>query len=296
MTPARRRFGAAVALFAAGLAPAASAHFERPLLSTRAAALGGAFVAIADDPSAVVDNPAGLCSLPTLTLLATYQRPYGVAGLDDGYLAAAVPVPGVNVGASWFHRGLAGAFSEDLFTVAVARDVKRTSEDASLSIGASIGVARVAAGNEAGDAATAVAFGAGVLLRPFAFIGLGYSIRNLNQPDIDLVAGGGSTVLRSTQAVGLAYYWQDRLVVTVETHQDATGAWRSRGGAELRVERHLALRGGLDSTRAAIGVGILWQGFAFDAGMTGHEALGASYAVTLRYSRPQEKTPYGSSR
>ena len=296
MTPVGRRFGAAVALLAAGLAPEASAHFERPLLSTRAAALGGAFVAIADDASAVVDNPAGLCGLPTLTLLATYQRPYSVSGLDDGYLAVAMPVPGVNVGASWFHRGLAGAFSEDLFTVAVGRDVKRTSEDASLSVGASIDVARVAADVEATDAATAVAFGAGVLLRPFAFIGLGYSIRNINQPDIDLVPGGGSTTLESTQAVGLAYYWQDRLVVTVETRQDATGAWKNRGGAELQLERHLALRGGLDATRATIGVGILWQGFAFDAGMTGHETLGASYAVTLRYSRPREETAYGSSR
>ena len=265
-------------------------------MSTRAAALGGAFVAIADDASAVVDNPAGLCGLPTLTLLATYQRPYGVSGLDDGYLAVAMPVPGVNAGASWFHRGLAGAFSEDLFTVAVGRDVKRTSEDASLSVGASIDVARVAADVEATDAATAVAFGAGVLLRPFAFIGLGYSIRNINQPDIDLVPGGGSTTLESTQAVGLAYYWQDRLVVTVETRQDATGAWKNRGGAELQLERHLALRGGLDATRATIGVGILWQGFAFDAGMTGHETLGASYAVTLRYSRPREETAYGSSR
>ncbi len=296
MTPAGGRIGAVVALFAAGLAPAASAHFERPLLSTRAAALGGAFVAIADDASAVVDNPAGLCSLPTLSLLATYQRPYGVTGLDDGYLAVAVPVPGVNLGASWFHRGLAGAYSEDLLTVAVACDVKRTSEDASLSVGASVDLARVAAGDEAADPATAVAFGAGVLLRPFAFIGVGYSIRNLNQPDIDLVPGGGSTALESAQAVGLAYYWQDRLVVTVETRQDATGAWRNRGGAELRLERHLALRGGLDSNRATIGVGILWQGFAFDAGMTGHETLGASYAVTLRYSRPQKVTPYGSSR
>lgn len=282
----------AAALFASS----ASAHFEGALLSTRTASLGGAFVAIADDPSATVDNPAGLSGCPTLSFLATYRRPFGVDGLDDGYLAVTTPLGPIGVGGSWFHRGLVGALSEDLFTLSVARDLKRTSEDASLSIGASIDIARVSARDEAGDAATAVALGAGVLLRPFAFIGIGYSIRNVNEPEIDLVEGGATTALRRAQAIGLAYYWQERLVVTVETRQDTGGEWRNLGGAELRVGRHLALRGGMESSRAAVGVGITSGPFVLDAGMTGHEALGSTYMVSLRYTQPGEKAPYGMSR
>jgi hypothetical protein len=51
------------------------AHFEGALLSARTAALGGSFTAIADDPSAVTENPAGLSGITRTTLLATYQRP-----------------------------------------------------------------------------------------------------------------------------------------------------------------------------------------------------------------------------
>lgn len=274
-----------------GAAAPARAHFERMLLSSRAAALGGAFVAIADDPSATVENPAGLCGIRSLSLLSTYQRPYGLDGVDEGYLAAALPVPGVALGASWFHRGVDGIMNEDVLTVAVGRDLKRTSEDASLSIGASVDLAMVSVAESLDESARAASFAAGVLLRPFAFIGVGYAIRNLNAPEFDLVEGGGATTLASTQAVALAYYWQERLVVTVESRQDGSDEWRARGGFELRVESHLVLRGGLDESRASAGAGVEWHGVTLDAAMTSHEVLGASYLFTLRYTRAPEVKP-----
>jgi hypothetical protein len=92
--------------------------------------------------------------------------------------------------------------------------------------------------------------------------------------------------------VGLSYYWERRLVVTIEDRQDAYGTWRTRGGFELRVENHVSLRGGLDGGEAAAGVGIAWGGITVDAAMTSHESLGASYLLTLRYTRPAEVRPY----
>jgi len=273
----------------------AHAHLEHPLLSTRTASMGGAFVALANDPSATVDNPAGLAGLATVSLLATWNRPWGVEGLNEGYLAASVPTPWMTVGVSWFHRGLDDALGEDLVTLAVARDLKRTSEDASLSVGASVDFARVSAQGDIDDSDDAIAFGAGVLLRPFAFIGVGYSIRNANQPDLHLVDGAPGTALKRSQSVGLAYYWQERMVVTVETREEADGEWRSRGGLELRAGNHVLLRSGLDATRVAVGVGLVWRAFALDAGMTGHEALGASYLLTLRWARAKEVPSYGAS-
>ena len=145
MTLRRSLATAAIVWVSLGAASNASAHFEGALLSSRTAALGGAFVAIADDPSAVVDNPAGLSGLTQPALLATYQKPYGVDGLDEGFVALSVPARWVTAGAGWFHRGLDGALSEDRVTLSVARDLKRTSEDASLSIGLSVDFAAVSA-------------------------------------------------------------------------------------------------------------------------------------------------------
>lgn len=290
----RRCIAGFAVLVLLGWATPSRAHFEHLLLSTRTVSLGGSFVAIADDPSATVDNPAGLAGIPAFAVMTTYQRPYGVDGLDEGVIAAAVPTRAVSAGASWFHRGLAGAISEDLFTLGVARDLKRTSEDASLSVGASLDLARVSV--TGGNAATALAFGAGVLLRPFAFIGLGYSIRSINQPDIDLVPGGGATPLRRSQAVGLAYYWQQRVVFTAETREDPDGVWRAHGGLEVVAAPHLTLRAGLDGAHAAAGAGLSVRGVTLDVGMSTHETLGASYLVTLRYARPHAEVPYGAPR
>jgi hypothetical protein len=274
-------------------ATSARAYFEGALLSSRTASMGGAFVAIADDPSAIVDNPAGLSGLTQPALLATYLRPYGVDGLDEGFIAVTVPVRWVSAGVAWYHRGLQDALSEDRITFSFAHDLKRTSEDASLSVGVSVDVDAVSAKETIDANDTAVSFGAAVLLRPFAFIGLGYNIRNINQPSIDLVAGGGDTPLERAQTVGLSYYWENRLTATVETFEEAS-SWHTRGGLELKVGPHLVLRGGLDGANAAAGMGILWRSVGFDAGFLSHEALGESYIVTFRYARRAPADPYGA--
>lgn len=286
------------ALLAAGvsallLAAPVRAHFEGMLLSARTASLGGAFVAIADDPSAVGDNAAGLTNIPTASFLFAYQKPYGIDGLDEGFVAAALPAGPVALGAAWYHRGLDGAISEDMFTLSVARDLKRTAEDASLSVGVSLDVARVSAQGSIDGSATAAAIGASVLLRPFAFIGMGYAVRSLNQPELDLVAGGAATPLRRAQALGLSYYWDQRLTVTVESREGPDGVWRGRGGAELAVSRYLALRGGVEDGRAAAGFGVTWQRVVFDAAMRTHDELGASYLVSLRYSLAAPEGAHG---
>lgn len=272
----------------------ALAHFEGALLSSRTASLGGAFVAIADDASATVDNPAGLSGLLEPTLLATYQQPYGVGGLAESFVAVSFPARWVTLGAAWFHRGLEGAMSEDRLTLSLARDLKRTSEDASLSVGASVDWDHVSAGSPVDATDDAVSFGAAVLLRPFAFIGVGYNIRNITAPSIDLVASGAGTTLDRAQTVGLSYYWQERLTATVEVFEDATSSWNTRGGVELQLGPHVMLRGGLDDVGAAAGVGLEWKSVGFDAAFLSHEALGESYVVTLRYLHPTSERPYGS--
>ena len=274
-----------VACILVARAQTAHAYFERVVLSARSASMGGAFVAVADDPSAVRDNAAGITGIPALSFLATYNQPYGVSEINEGYLAAVIPMSGVSAGFSWFHRGVEDALSEDLVTLAVARDLKRTSEDASLSIGATLDLARVSTEAEASEARTGVTFGASVLLRPFSFIGLGYSIKNVIEPSFDLIEGGGDTVLGRAQAFGLSYYWQDRLLATLETRQDAEGGWNGRGGLEVRIENHVFLRGGLDQSHLSAGAGVTARGFTVDLGMASNDDLGATYLFTLRWAK-----------
>jgi hypothetical protein len=275
------------------LAPAerARAYFEHAVLSARSASLGGAFVAVADDPSTVAGNAAGLTGIRTLSFLSTYEKPYGVDAINEGYLAAAVPFAGLSAGVSWFHRGVQDALSEDMVTIALARDLKRTSEDASLSVGLTADLAHVSTRAEASTSQTAATFGASVLLRPFSFIGMGYSIRNIIEPSFDLIEGGGATELNRSQAFGLSYYWEQRLLATAESRQNAAGDWKTHGGLEVRIENHVLLRGGLDESHVTTGVGVAARGFTVDLGMASNDELGATYLFTLRYARPQA-SPY----
>jgi hypothetical protein len=99
---------AAAAASSLAFAPAAQAQTNvgttaAPFLTlgvgARAAAMGGAFVAVADDASALFWNPAGVAELERAQLL--FQHASWLAGIDFEYAAVVVPgVAGGNAGAS----------------------------------------------------------------------------------------------------------------------------------------------------------------------------------------------------
>lgn len=291
----RRRPAAPAAAFvlAVLLATPAEAYFERVIPSARTTALGGAFVAIADDPAAVLANPAGLALMRRAGGLATYHRPYGVADLDDAYAAAALPVRVGVAGASWHYLGLRGAMSENLLSLAFARHLISTTQDASLSVGLSVDFARVAA-DAPGSSDDFVTGGFGVLLRPFPMIGLGYSVRNLREGDLRLIDGGPGTALRRQQAWGASYKWHDRVTLAVERRQEADKRWRNHAGVEIVTHPNLHLRAGADGRYLTAGFGVLWRGIRLDATMASHDLLGSTYVLSIAYL-PKVKNPYAQS-
>ncbi len=262
------------------------AYFERFFISTRTFSLGGAFVALADDPSAAVLNPAGLTQLSSAGFLASYVRPYDVSDLEEHHIAAAVPTSIGAFGVSWHRFGLRDVTSEDLITLAYGRDYIRTSQDASLSFGGSVDIARVDIRDTYNASKTVVSGSAGVLLQPFPIIGLGYSVRNIGQPSFDFVAGGGKTTLKTTQSVGLAYHWRRRFSLFLQTDKGQDGKWRNALGLEYVTGRELMLRAGLSDGDVAGGIGLKVSGLTVDLGMSSHDMLGVSYLVSVGFALP----------
>jgi hypothetical protein len=268
----------------------ARAHFERPVLSARLLSLGGAFVAVADDPTATTINPAGLTNIPYVSLLASLSQPYGIDDLQEHYLGVSVPARYVTVGVSWHRFALRDALSEDLISIGVGRDLIRTSQDASLSIGASLDIARVSAEDGFDVTQTKVTGGLSVLLRPFPVIGVGYTLRNIGEPQFDLVAGGGRTKLRTEQAIGLAAYWRRFFVVNYQVDRGQEAVWRQRVGLELKATDNLSLRAGLRDGEVSGGIGLSVSRVYIDAGVSSHDTLGLTYllSVGFRWKRPSE--------
>lgn len=281
-------FLSAVCVFAAAVPP--RAHFERLTTSTRSLSLGGAFVATADDPSATSLNPAGLARLDRMAFLTTYQKPYGLADLEEGYAAAALPVRIGVVGLSWHHFGMRGAVSEDLLSIALGRDLVHNTQDASLSVGGSVDLARVSF-DEFGAAKNVVTGGVGVLLRPFPSIGIGYAVGNLRQSEFDLAPGDGVTRLTRTHTWGLTLKWHTRAALSMERKRNTAGEWRNHAGLEVVVSPSLVLRSGVDGTHAVGGMGVRWTGLSIDVGVASHERLGSTYTISLGYSPPKKTGP-----
>jgi len=279
----------------AGSARPAAAYFERLVASSRIHALGGAFVAVADDASAVLVNPAGLTQTRTPSVLSTIAHPYGLSDLDEYFFAAALPSKIGNFGVSWHRFGLDGAASEDLFTFAYGRDLVRTSQDASLSIGAGLDIARVAYTGEI-DVSDAVFAGTlSVLLRPFPFIGAGYTVRNIGEPsfEFDLGGAGGEggstgagTPLRATHTFGFAYHWDRIFSVLYERERGQDGEWSDRLGVEVRAGDLLRIRSGLVGNEVTGGVGVVISNVSIDAAVVSHDALGLSAVVSVGISLP----------
>jgi len=292
----KRARSALVGLLAVSLVPvAASAHFERLVTSSRRIALGGASISVVDDATATVINPAALVQVPSWSISSTYDRPYGVTDIDEAFAAAAVHFDRAGAfGVSWHRVALRGVMSEDLFTLAYARDLIRTSEDASLSVGANVDVARVSESERFDADATAVTGGASVLLRPFPVIGVAYAVRSLTEPSLDLLDGGGETKLERTHAWGLSYLWHRSVSLSFEWEKEAS-KWRSHVGVEVELTPNLEIRSGVGRGAAAGGIGVEWGGITVDAGFASHEYLGSSYIVTVGYSPGSPRDPYAQS-
>ena len=85
---------------------------------------------------------------------------------------------------------------------------------------------------------------ASILLRPFPSIGIAYAMHNVTEPDIDLLAGGGSTPLERTQSWGLSYVWHQRVGMVYERRHDGSH-WRDHVGVELDLGPSLDVRTGV---------------------------------------------------
>ena len=92
----------------AGLARAGDTHYQSILAGERATGMGGAYTALADDPSATYYNPAGLVNAKNSTLSASLS----VYGFQQGAIQQALAPPSGSSFAGSLEHGVTAAFSQ----------------------------------------------------------------------------------------------------------------------------------------------------------------------------------------
>lgn len=282
------------------VAPAFAQSFDA--VGTRAAGMGGAFVAVADDASAVYWNPAGLAAgaffSAVLDRLASEARPEDstVAGAQSSVLFS-LTMPAL--GLSYYRLRATGISQgptiggwpgvENLVThhggVTLVQSVAP-----GLAVGATLKLVRGVAGTEVmigqsrdgaldagadilGRASNAFDADIGVMLTA-GRLRAGLTVRNLFEPSFD-AAGGGTLSLDRQARVGIAWTVADGWLVASDADllraRDAVGYDRRHlaVGTEGRLGGRAVVRAGTRLDTAGKGPG----------GRAATVSVGGSYAV-----------------
>jgi hypothetical protein len=275
---------------------AARAWFESSEVGPRALSLGGAFVSVADDPSAIYWNPAGLVQLRRHEVLLSGDRTADLPELENGFAAAAFHAAPLVIGIGWQHASLDGAATEDLWSLSVAATPVRRSLGAFLAGGASLKLGRIGIdagglGPMPGLAASdfGIAADVGLLVAPIPNVSLGVTLRNLGEPRFDLFEGGSSTRLEREVEWGVSLRWRRDGWLHFGRVRHPGGSASTRAGVELRVAGPLGVRLGVGSDAVSGGVDVRVGRWTLDTAYRAHESLGTTYRVGLRlaFGRPR---------
>lgn len=237
-------------------------------MGVRAAGMGGAFTAVADDGSAAFWNPAGFATGSFFSLVVDAN----VLDRRSGWLVALGTPP---LGLSYYRTAIAAEKNGRNTLVAHHSGVSLVqSLGGALAVGTTLKLVRgIAAlpGGAGGGAVTSNKFDADVgVMATGSLAQLGLSIRNLLQPEFKKPAGGVIRLDRRVRAGVSVHVRQD---TTVAADLDLTAATTPRGDwreAALGVETH-------PGRNAWVRGGVHWNAAGAPGAPIG--TLGASYAV-----------------
>jgi tetratricopeptide (TPR) repeat protein len=249
---------------------------------TRALALGGAYVAIADDASALLWNAGALGSVERMEVQLAHAG-NGELGSREEYGAFVLPSWRWGVAAlAVQHFAMDGIDARDERNVPLG-DLSDAESEITLGFGRALGPAlgvggavKVQRQSLAGYSGSGLGADLGVLLRPGLLLGsdapwaegltLGLSLRNAVAPSLRL--DRESVPDPSTARFGFAYrhaFLGGRSFIAAVDLEQAGGIGpRLHSGLEVDVHPLLTLRAGMSQGSLTAGTSVRWRDLAFD--------------------------------
>ncbi len=259
----------------------AHAEFEDKMVSARALGMGGAFVAVADDASAVYWNPGALPQVKNMKITTMRTELFGMDALKHDYLAGAIPVPYMKatVGGSWSHFG-GRNYQEDEYTFAIARE---------MGTGHMMGVALRQLSSRITSTPTMEGFAldVGLLVNVNRHLKFGLMARNINKPVVN-------EELPQLSRAGIALQAFPRLTLAVDAVQETGREIEIHIGEEYLVSKHFAVRAGYSTNpkRFTAGFGFNLLSWQVDYAYMTHDVLPPTHRVSLTFDfwKSREKT------
>jgi len=264
---AMKQFLTAVLIVSSLLAAGgAGASLDRSVGGARSQGMGGAFVSVADDRSALFVNPAGMVSTGQAGVYLDYAEPQGGATNRESRIGLGVPAGGTSVGLGWYRSDARDVSTESLLIVGAARKLVEGTQGSYLSVGAGVSIASASVGgrlqSERRSRKSDVTADAGIILKPLPVVSFGYSVWNIR--DADLGTSGGERWSR-VQRWGVSYSWEEKIILSLEREHGARSR-RLHYGLSARTAVPLELMAGFSEGSAAGGV--RWLGSRFRAAVS----------------------------
>ena len=280
-----------VALLLAPMVASAAGVFDNLYVSPRARAMGGAFVAVSDDETAVFTNPAALAGQEGIGLYGSYVDLYGYDFLDLGSVALRLPTKygTIGVGGRILAVEYGGVDLERETTLAVAHGFT-VMEDihSSLSLGYAVNLyglsfgAEDLSGEDLGDATT-VGLDVGVYGTLRSRTSFGFMLKNFNNPKM---GEPDAEDLPRWFTAGVAYNPYGGVKTSLELQKQDTQDLRACFGLEFDIADYLTLRGGIQNqpNRLSVGFGTHWRMVRIDYSYTSHAELPGSHHFGAGFS------------
>ena len=263
-------------------------------VGARALAMGGAFVAVCDDTTAMVWNPAGLAQIEDTRLAGMSTDLYGL-GITHQFVGATTSFANLGLGFGWERAsidgqlveaggGLGGAFTwvENAIIGSLATNVL----DVAM---AGANVKYYMADSGLGDTATGFGFDLGLLVSLGDTFVIGVNAMDLAGSTIEWDSGA-TDIVSGLYKAGLALNLAESFVLAADVDFDGTALGDTHVGMEFQVIQELALRGGVVLTNnfqdyvLTVGAGINVAGLYVDAAYLLDETLGNTLVLSAEFS------------
>jgi len=264
-------------------------------VGARALAMGGAFVAVCDDATAMLWNPAGLANLDDTRLAGMSTDLYGL-GITHQFVGATTSFANLGIGLGWERASvdgqlveaggqLGGAFTwgENVIIGSLATNVM----DVAM---AGANVKYYMANSGLGDSATGFGFDLGLLVSLGDMFVIGVNAIDLAGSTIEWDSGAVD-VVNGLYKIGMALRLvEGTFILAADVDFDGTALGNTHVGMEFQVIDELAVRAGVNLTNdfqdaiISVGGGVNIAGLHVDAAYLFNETLGNTIVLSAEFS------------
>lgn len=252
-----------------------AAQFDFPVLAGRAAAMGGAAVALPDHVSAL-DNIAGMARLQSTSVALAYQQQFLMQGMGYASAAAAVPVGFGAFAFSAVHYGNSD-YNEQMLSLAYALPLGKQ-----LSLGAAFHYLHASTSDPYYDPQHLLTFSVALQYAPSDKLTVGFKAYN---PSAVALQTASQLYVPARFNLGASYWLADELLAVVEVEKSLYDDASLRCGLEYVFFDFYAVRMGFSTAPVCytFGLGMQRQHLGVDLVAQYHSVLGMSPLLALSY-------------